>query len=150
MIFPKVTAFNLRGQRFSLPSDFGGKFNILLMPFSMEQQIPVNSWIPFIEKIERTYPEVQYYELPVVQEFEPARQRMIDGWMQAGIPDLRVQQKTITLYLDIAAWRKALMLPTRENYTFLVDHQGNILWRRPGWYTTEKGQSLHEELAKLP
>jgi hypothetical protein len=148
-MFPTISAANLRGQMFSLPTDFGGKYNIVLMPFSIEQQAFVDTWMTEIGYIERQYPEVQYYELPVVQWVDVFGQRVIDGWMRVGIPDLRVQQKTITLYVDIPTWRKTLRLPTGENYTFLVDRKGVIYWQEAGAYTFQKGLALRQRLKTL-
>jgi predicted transcriptional regulator len=51
--------------------------------------------------------------------------------------------RTITLYVDKAAFRQALELPHEEDiYVLLVDREGNVLWRAEGAFTPEKGESL--------
>jgi hypothetical protein len=42
--FPKLTAANLEKQAFSLPEDFAGDRNLLLIAFQREQQQNVDTW----------------------------------------------------------------------------------------------------------
>jgi predicted transcriptional regulator len=63
--------------------------------------------------------------------------------MRAGIPNQATREKTITLYIDKKALRRALEIPNEETIWVLVlDKQGNVLWRTEGAYSQEKGEAL--------
>jgi hypothetical protein len=50
-----------------------------------------------------------------------------------------VRARTITLYIDKDEFTKALAIPTEDTiYLFLVDCDGNILWRDTGVFSEEK------------
>ena len=51
--------------------------------------------------------------------------------------------RTITLYVDKPAFRRALELPHEEDiYVLLVDREGKVFWRAEGAFAPEKGESL--------
>ena len=58
MQFPAVTGSNLQREKLSLPEDFQGKLNLVLVAFQQWQQREVDSWIPFARQLERSHPEV--------------------------------------------------------------------------------------------
>ena len=143
MRFPEVTSTNLSRRRFTLPGDFEGDLNVVLIAFQQWHQQLVDTWIPFAGKLEEEYEGVRYYELPVIQRLNVLARTFIDGGMRAGIPDPQARARTITLYVDKVAFRSALELPGEDGiYVLLVDRQGRVLWRSQGPFTPEKGQSL--------
>lgn len=143
MKFPQVTGSNLLRQKVSLPQELPGELFILLVAFQQRHQALVDSWIPWVANIEGSFPGVQFYELPVIQNLNFLAQTFINEGMRAGIPNRSSRQKTITLYLDKIAFRNALDIPNEETiWVFLVDRSGNVLWRMAGAYTPEKGEAL--------
>jgi hypothetical protein len=86
---------------------------------------------------------VRYYELPVIQRLNVLARTFINEGMRSGIPDRLARARTITLYLDKVAFRRALELPHEDDiYVLLVDRQGQVLWRSGGAFTPEKGEGL--------
>ena len=149
MQFPTVRGSNLARRQFTLPADLEGSLNVLLVAFYRWHQRVVDTWVPFGDELEREYPDLLVYELPVIQRMGPLRQRFIDGGMRAGIPDPVARARTITLYLDKPAFRRALDMPDEEDiYVLLVDRQGQVRWRERGAFTPQKGASLKAELAR--
>ena len=143
MQFPVVTSANLSRRKLTLPADFEGDLNVVIIAFQRWHQRVVDTWIPLAKQLEQAYEGVRYYELPVIQRINVLGRTFINEGMRAGIPDPRARARTITLYVDKAAFRQALELPHEEDiYVLLVDRQGNVLWRTEGEFTPEKGESL--------
>lgn len=143
MRFPEVTGSNLLRQKVTLPGDLQGELNILFVAFQQWHQAWVDSWVPLARQVEQAFPEVQFYELPVIWKMNRFSQTFINEGMRAGIPNQNTRKKTITLYTDKEAFRQALDLPHEETiYVLIVDQQGNVLWRKEGVYSQEKGEAL--------
>lgn len=151
MQFPTVSGSNLQRSKLSLPQDFQGERNLVLIAFQQWQQAQVDTWIPFARRLEETYPSVRYYELPTIQRLNAVARTLINEGMRAGIPDLVARERTITLYLDKKAFREALLLPGEDDiHVLLLDRQGRVLWRSEGAFTPEKGESLTEAIRGGP
>ncbi len=143
MDFPVAEGFNLQRQRVLLPSGLEGDLNIVIIAFQRWQQAMIESWLPFVEELERTHSGVRYYELPTLERLNSLSRTLINEGMRAGIPDARSRQRTITLYVDRAAFRGALELPDENTvYVLLVNRQGRVVWRAEGALTVDKSQSL--------
>ena len=67
-------------------------------------------------------------EVPVLSgRWRPAR-RFIDGGMTAGIGDPDVLARTITVYTDAGAFRRALAIPSSEDvWAYVVTRDGSVL-----------------------
>ncbi len=147
--FPLVSGYNLQREEYQFPGDFGGQLNLLLVPFQRRQQQDVNTWIPRAQALERSYPEVVYYELPTIYQLPRLSRTLINEGMRAGIPDRKARERTITLYVDKDVFKSALAIETeQEIQLFLVDREGKILWREQGVFSEEKLQRLIEVIQR--
>lgn len=143
LYFPIVSGYNLNRQEFEFPRDFEGELNLVIVPFQRYQQTMVDTWIPAAQEIEFSFPGVVYYELPTIYEMPVLSRLFLNEGMRAGIPDGKARQRTVTLYLDKDRFKQALDIPSEDDiYLFLVDRQGNILWRETGAYSLEKADDL--------
>jgi hypothetical protein len=141
--FPLVSGFNLNRKEFEFPRDFGGKLNLVIVPFQQYQQEIVNTWIPAVQEIESSFPGFIYYELPTIYKMPMLSRTFINEGMRAGIPDQTARERTITLYLDKDEFKSALAIPNEDEiHILLVNKEGAILWRATGEYTPEKGDQL--------
>lgn len=141
--FPVVSGFNLNRQEFEFPRDFDGDYNLVIVPFQQYQQQIVNTWIPFAQEVEASFPGFIYYELPTIYEMPVLSRAFLNEGMRAGIPDLTARERTITLYLNKETFKSALDIPSENDiYLFLVNRDGDILWRTTGTYTNEKASDL--------
>lgn len=141
--FPTVSGFNLDRQEVEFPRDFEGDLNLLFVPFLQAQQAIVNTWIPFAQELEASFPRLAYYELPTIEEFSTLSRTLLNEGMRAGIPDPKARQRTITLYINLGKFMQATEIPGKEEvHILLVDRQGKILWRTTGNLDQEKGDSL--------
>ncbi len=143
MVFPLVRSENLEGRMFTLPADLEGVYNVLFIAFKREQQIDIDSWLPFVKQQVKEYPTLAYYELPTIYRGNPLFRWGLNAGMRMGIPDKKAREVTITLYLDKKAFRKALDIPDEEHiYVLLVNRKGEVLWRVEGPFSEEKGKNL--------
>lgn len=143
--FPVVSGYNLDRLEREFPRDFGGDLNLVIVAFQQRQQAIVNTWIPFAQEVEAAFPGFVYYELPTIYEMPALSRTFINEGMRAGIPDQTARERTVTLYLDKAAFKSALDIPSEEDiHVLLVDRDGNILWRAVGEYTEDKASELVE------
>lgn len=143
--FPAVSGYNLNRQEFEYPRDFGGDLNLVIIAFQQQHQIIVNTWIPFAQEVEATFPGFIYYEFPTIYEMSALSRTFINEGMRVGIPDQTARERTITLYLDKDAFNSALDIPSENDiHLFLVDQDGNILWSTVGEYTEDKASELTE------
>jgi len=143
MQFPTVSGSNLQRKKLTLPQDFQGELNLVLIAFQRWQQSQVDAWIPFARQLEETHPALRYYELPTIQRLNALARTVVNEGMRAGIPDPVARERTITLYLDKKTFRQALQFPHEDDiYVLLLDRQGQVLWRAEGGFTAEKGDAL--------
>ena len=141
--FPHVEGTNLEGEDFSLPADFKGELNVVLVAFKREQQADVDSWTPFLKPVLESRRHLRSYELPVLGRGYRLMRSFIDGGMRRGIPDATVRAATITLYIDKSPFREALRLRDEDRiYVLLVDQQGRVLWRTDGHFDERAGAEL--------
>lgn len=141
--FPTVSGYNLNRQQFVFPQDFEGDLNLVIIPFQQYQQNTVNTWIPYLQELEERFPGLIYYELPTIYEMPAISRAFINEGMRAGIPDQTARERTITLYIDKQSFKSALDIPNEDDiYLFLVDSEGNTIWRMSGEFTEEKADNL--------
>jgi len=145
--FPTVSGFNLNRQELEFPRDFRGDLNLLFVPFLQPQQFVVNTWIPLADELEAIFPELAYYELPTIDTLPALSRTFINEGMRAGIPNAKARERTITLYVDIARFMRAIGIPTKNDvHILLVDRWGSILWRTTGSFDAAKGGELTQAL----
>ena len=143
MKFPKVSGKDLNGDSHTIPDTLSGKLNFLIVAYQRWQVRPIETWIPFLQQLVSSQPQVQFYELPTLKQYNFISQWMIDSGMRGGIRDREMRARTITLYIDKAEFDNALGIPTENTiYLFLVDCDGNILWRDIGTFSLEKETAI--------
>jgi hypothetical protein len=145
--FPLVSGYNLNRQERVFPADFRADLNLVIVPFQQYQQLTVNTWIPHLQQIEAAYPGFMYYELPTISAMPALSRTFINEGMRAGIPDPTARERTITLYIDKQGFKSGLGISNENDiYLFLVDRQGEILWRSSGEYSADKAAELEQAL----
>jgi hypothetical protein len=148
--FPRVNGSALTRRKFSLPGDFGGELNIVLIAFKRNQQADVDSWTPHLKTVTAGQPGLRVYELPVLPKTLTLMRGIIDGGMRGGIPDSAVRAATITLYISKSPFKKALGIATEDHITVvLVDRAGKIYWRAMGVFAEPALQELQSTLARI-
>lgn len=117
----------------SIPADLEGDLNLVVLAFWQRHQTLVDTWMPLGKNLEARYPGLAVYELPVIQDRSRISQWFIDSGMRAGIPDLAVRKRTITLYLDKPPFLEAIGINDDSTiHSMLIDRTGQIQWRAQG------------------
>jgi hypothetical protein len=146
--FPAVQGKNLNGRSFSLPADFGGELNVVLIAFKREQQADVDTWTPMLRRLADTHQRVRVYELPTLPRTLKLIRGFIDGGMRGGIPDTAVRAATITLYIDKTPFKQAINIFTEDQIqVVLADRTGRIHWRWIGRFGDAAGAALEQAVA---
>jgi hypothetical protein len=146
--FPDVTAPNLAGRSMSLPGDFAGDLNLVLIAFQREQQSDIDTWLGPARTLTAEFPQLACYELPVIGKMNPLFRRFIAEGMRSGIPDPGARATTITLHLDKPSFRKSLNLSSEDTvHALLVDRKGAVHWRAEGRCTKAAERELRERIA---
>lgn len=143
MKLPVVNGSNLRRQKMVFPDDFAGTINLVFIAFLRRHQELIDEWVPFVEQLAQEDPHFHYYEFPTLPRRGPIYRTFLNEGMRAGIPNLTTRARTITLYLDKRAFRKALDIDNEQNmWVYLFDRSGDVLWRAEGRFTKDKGEAL--------
>jgi hypothetical protein len=147
--FPEVKAQNLEGKMMTLPNDFSGDLNLVLIAYERDQQREVDSWLEAAPELFKSYPGVSCYEVPTLGKEYKLAKFFIDRGMRYGISKQERRARTITLYIDKAPFEHALQIENENRIAvLLVDKKGSVLWQEQGLYYDIKGNSLKAALAK--
>ena len=139
MKFPQVKATSLTNKTYLLPGDLEGDYNLVIVAFKQWQQDWVDTWIPSLRNLAYRHDNLRVYEMPTMSRFNGLYRFMIDNGMRAGIPDRSVRASTLCAYIDIPPFAKALDLPTYDTIClFLLDRNGEILWRGQGQFDQQQ------------
>jgi hypothetical protein len=148
MQLPNVGGYNLNRQKMNFPADFSGRLNLVFIPFQRWHQEIIDAWVPFVVGLSQGYAELSYYEFPTLPHSNFLYRTLLNEGMRAGIPSRETRARTITLYLDKAAFRQALDIPhERDVWLYLFTKTGAVVWRTAGAYTAEKGELLAAAVA---
>lgn len=139
--FPEVAGRTLLGVEVLLPAAFPADRTLAVVAFQRRQQGQVDRWIdravaagvPATPRGQSQPMPVAVVEVPALStRWRPAR-RFIDGGMTAGIGDPDVLARTITVYTDVRAFRRALAIPSSaEVWALVVSRDGAVLARGHG------------------
>jgi hypothetical protein len=141
--FPRLAARDLEGRARSLPDDFAGTSNLVVVAFRREQQTMVDSWIAWFETVAARHPGARCYEVPVLAtRWSPAR-RFIDGGMAQAVRESEARRRTLTVYTDVRRVTDALAIDDTGTVTvLLVDSDRRLRWRGTGPATERAGAEL--------
>jgi hypothetical protein len=147
-VFPELKAQNLEGKILSLPGEFSGDLNLVLIAFERDQQREVDSWLEAQPEIFKGHPGIPCYEISTMgKEYKMAR-FLIDRSLRYGISNQEQRARTFTLYIDKAPFEQSMHITNeRRIAVLLVDRKGKVMWREEGLYYDIKGNSLKNALS---
>ena len=149
MKLPQVNGSNLLRQKIVFPRDFAGEKNLVFIAFLRHHQDHVDEWVPLVAQLSQAFPTLSYYEFPTLSRRGVLYRTFLNEGMRAGIPSDETRARTITLYLDKAAFRSALQINSEERiWLYLFDQAGEVLWRVDGRVTDEKYEALRAAVAR--
>jgi len=149
MKFPTIKSKTLNKNEYQLPNDLRGEYNVVIVAFTQYHQRDVDTWIPFLQILERDNSNIHYYELPTVNNRGPLFRFYLDGIMRGGIRDFETRERTITLYTNVKDFCNGLNINPSQIYTYLIDKKGEILFFVAGRFSDKKGDDLLSLVNKL-
>lgn len=139
MRFPTLHAHDLEEKSYLVPDELPGRFRVILLPFKQWHQILVGQWEDALTPVIEGREDVTVWEVPALGAVWKPVRGYIDGGMRGGIPDIDVRRHTLTDYGELDVIKSGLGITDHETaYAFLVDAQGEILWRDAGEPDPEK------------
>jgi hypothetical protein len=147
--FPRVSGDNLPGQTFNLPDDFLGKSRLVIVPFDEDQQVQAEAWLPLARELAQAHPDLTYYNVPVFPSMAAPLRAIVRGGMSVSIGDANLRSLTITVFLDNRdQFLSALNIPDAKTMqVFLLNGNGDVLWRGTGAFNDTQAASLRAQLA---
>jgi hypothetical protein len=143
--FPTIRADALSGRSYTLPRDFAGRANLVLIAFRREQQADVDTWLPAARALAASSPEVRYYELPTIGRGYVLMRPIIARGMRGGVTDPEARDATITLYTNVDQFRATLGLASADVvHALLLDGDGVVRWRAEGRLDAAREAALRQ------
>ena len=141
--FPRLQGISLLGEEVPLPDGFEGDINLVSMGFVRGHQEDINGWIDIIPDLTENFPELRFYEVPVIYEAGPLFRWWLNNGMRIGVVEEKARRRTITVYTDRDQFSQAIGLSDLEKImTVLLDREARIIWQRSGPITSEAKQDL--------
>lgn len=142
--FPTLSGTNLNDVEFVLPADLEGAPRVLILAFEREHQELVNPWLEALAEMQKENPNLRYYEIPTMDEFNMLVRWGIAEGMRSGIADEAARARTISLHLPEreAEMAKLGITDLSTIYTLVLDAKGQVVMRIKGAMDDEKRAQL--------
>jgi hypothetical protein len=132
VVIPKVSFDNLSKDRVTLPADFRGDRNLLLLYFDLTQQPEIDDWNAIIERWRAGDASLTSYTLLV-----SSQKNFLSRWWQNASMRSAVDSShwptTLPVYVDKRAFERKLGISSeKEVLLLLADRQGRVLSRVGG------------------
>ncbi len=140
--FYSLVARNLVGEKIRIPQDLKTEKSCVVLAFERNQQSVIDTWIPYLLKLEKEKTGFAFYEVPVIQSgYKPVRW-FIDGAMANSIKTDEGKKRTVTSYTNVSKFVKSMQLNKKEISLFIVTKDGSILAEATGAYDEQKANKL--------
>ena len=100
---------------------------------------------PFVEEARKARPSPAVFELPTISRAYRLMQFVVDNGMRSGIPNRETRAATVTLYMNVEAFMRALGIrTTRQIAVLVVTPAGGVLAHFSGRYSAEAAASINK------
>lgn len=133
VVFPTISFYSLSKDHVTLPADFHGDRNLLLLYFDLTQERDIADWNAVIDRWHASDPSLGSYTLLV----SPQKNFLSRWWQNASMrsasPDHSRWPSTLPIYVDKHAFEQKLGIPTEKQVVLLLtDRKGRVLSRIGG------------------
>ncbi len=147
--FPEIRAQSLAGERYTFPEQTAGEIALIVVAFKRQSQPYIDQWVKLWQDHFGSDNRYTFYEIPMLSSGLRIIRGMIDGGMRSGIPPEK-QVHTATYYGPLEKYYQALGITDHSlPYYFLLDQQGQIVWRDSGQLTNEAADRLLQKAQSL-
>lgn len=151
LVFPIVTGSNLDDVEFTLPADFAGEFNLVVITFEQEQQVAAGDWYLPLNELAQADDRLRVYNVAALPDLNVAIRLMITGGLNTAVTDQAMRDVFILLFLeDPQAFLDALEIPnTSQIILLLLDSEGRVLWQGIGEYSEELAIEIETQVEQF-
>ncbi len=146
---PELRGEYLSGRKAVLPKDASGRVALLLFGFTYQSRFAVEAWTKrFREEFEQ-YPQVTFYEIPMIGGMARLGKWFIDSGMRRGTPKAD-HENVVTVYGGTEPWKLRLGVQVEDSaYLVVLDQKGNVGWRHSGPFEEVQYKALASAVRKL-
>ncbi|MGA2214258.1 MAG: hypothetical protein ABSH31_13370 [Bryobacteraceae bacterium] len=146
---PPLRGEFLTGSPALLPQAAAGRVALLLLGFTYDSRFPVEAWTKqFRHEFDR-YPNVTFYEIPLIGGMARIGKWFIDRGMRQGTPKPD-QGNVITVYGGTDPWKQRVgFSDPKAAYLILLDKSGKVGWQYGGGFDEERYRELSSQVARL-
>ncbi len=140
--FPPVAGEALDGTSFLAPRDLAIGRTVTMIGFALEHKPELESWVPFIDALVRSRPDVRARLFIGLGTPKWLRRGIVTA-MKAAVHAPEQRASTIPMFVDVDAFARSLGISDRTHLTLLlVEPDGRITWRGSGPFSAAAGASL--------
>lgn len=145
--FPEMEGINLEGKILKVPEHFSGNTNLVIAAYLREQQVDVDTWVAKLDKFNEIFPDLKFYELPIIDKSSTIFRFYVNNGMRRGITDSEKRRLVITVYTDVKQFLQLTEMKTVDEIAvFLLDSNGKIIAKTAGKYSEDKLKELQKQL----
>jgi hypothetical protein len=146
--FPVIKAETLSKKEVVFPEVTRGKYAFILIAFKRQTQGGVDSWLePFIKDYGGR-DDIDFYEIPMISGNWKWMSSWIDSGMRQGVAEFK-HDHVATYYGPLKKYFEYFgVRDSGTVYVFLVDPEGQIIWRETGPADDRKYGKLKDLLRK--
>ncbi len=150
LLFPTFSGENLLGYAVVFPDAFTAEYTLAVVMFGREHLPKIDDWIEIVIEFEDIYPDLAFYGVPIFPDVAPFARVAAKGGMVVGL-DSSLHDNVIMIFLENRdEILPVLDLPDFENMqVYIINIDGEILWRIEGDFTEEKAEELRQQVALL-
>lgn len=140
-VFPSASGVSLSGKKYSIPADLPSDRTLVLISFEPEHADVLQTWSTGLDLPNSQIPWIVTPVLPsplVLGRF------FIDRKMRSDIPDPKLQERVITLYIDRESFAKSMGFEFNKSdpYIAVIDRNGKKLGMVKGYYDEAKAKEI--------
>jgi len=144
--FPEIRGMALNNIPFTIPNDLRSKLNILILPCEKSNKLNLERWISFMKTLISDIHFLDYYQINIYNKRLKVLRRYMSRRARRSILNRNID-KIINFYYDLNIFKNSLNLESYKNvYIFLINQEGDILWRTEGIYDLDKAQLLKQKI----
>ena len=148
---PQVTGETINGETITLPDDFTGRYNLVAMSFTREQQQDAAGWLPFFQELSADYDDLAYYSVAALPDLSVLGRTGVMVGLGAGVREEEVRDASVVLFLeDQQRFLNAITLQSNDDLAiFIMTQAGGIRLTTFGTYAPATADDVRAALADL-
>ena len=144
--FPPVSGAALDGTPFVTPRDLVAGRMVALLGFALEHRSELESWVPFLDPLARSRPDVRV-RLFIPLSVPKVGRGAVVAALKAAVRAPELRMSTIPLFVDVEAFTRELGITDRSHLVILVvEPDGSVAWRGGGAYSEAAAAAVNATL----